>query len=169
MSVMTRGCDLDLSALELEWAGRVTGACVFYGRARRPAATLDGWDLRDIFTLRERRYLSGTRKVQSWAGRLAAKYAVADALDVDRRRPEVLRAIEIVPHLRRPCSDPYLCRLGHPLTADIGLSRVGVEHRGVVRAVVSISHDDGVAFAAALVVHAALTASAETAFAERAG
>jgi phosphopantetheinyl transferase (holo-ACP synthase) len=101
-----------------------------------------------VFTVRERREARAGRGLESWAGRLAAKHAVARAVG---RAPDVgpatIRAIEILPD-RSNCSAGGRCASPHrPIVARAP----GAATRGeVVPIGVSISHLRSIAVAVAI-------------------
>jgi len=98
----------------------------------------------DVFTAREQRFARAGRGFESWAGRLAAKRAVASVLErtVDGTR---LVDIEIVPsHVH--CPTKGACSRGHP--PDVVLhGRTGIRHPS--GSVVTISHAPELAIAVA--------------------
>lgn len=111
---------------------------------------LGGQQLADLFTPAERA-LSGARpRGEGFAGRLAAKRAVAEVLGADASDHSVLRRIRITPAPRLECRDPARCGRGHPpaVTLEPGPGMSG----NLVWIDVSVSHDAGEAFAASLAV-----------------
>lgn len=105
-----------------------------------------------VFTGRERRLSAAGRGLEGWAGRLAAKRAVADVLDRGAGGCAVpLGAIEIVPRATALCADVDRCPAGHPPSVRL-LGPAG-PHLGAHRRVdVSITHTRTVAVAVALLV-----------------
>jgi phosphopantetheinyl transferase (holo-ACP synthase) len=107
------------------------------------------------FTPLERIHSAAKPGREGLGGRLAAKLAVAEVLGRSGADAALLRQIGILPQPRIPCSDPLLCQRGHPpgvaLADDLrGPSRG--EGGSLIGLDVSISHESGVAFAAALAV-----------------
>ena len=125
-----------------------------YDDGQRAAADPTADLRRTTFSALERTYSAARRGMAGWSGRIAAKRAVAEVLGLDPASAEILRQIEILPEARRRCTNPLLCRRGHPPVARLGadLRRSLPGAGGVTQLDVSISHDMGVAFAAALAV-----------------
>lgn len=107
-----------------------------------------------VFTPLERAYSGARSGLSGWAGRLAAKRAIADLLQFDTGDPEILLQIEILPAARLACRSPLLCERGHPpsarLPADFITRLCAMTGDEMAGFDVSVSHDSGVAFAAVL-------------------
>jgi hypothetical protein len=107
------------------------------------------------FTPAERIHSAGRPGREGLGGRLAAKLAVADVLGHGGADAALLRQIGILPQPRIPCTDPLLCQRGHPPGVVLADDLRGLARRddgSLIGLDVSISHDCGVAFAAALAV-----------------
>lgn len=107
------------------------------------------------FTPVERACSGAGRGLEGFAGRLAAKRAVAQVLGVPPDDRGLLRRIQIVPRPRHTCRNPALCRRGHPpaVVLEPG-SRIG-DSGSLLWIDVSVSHEREHAFAASLAVFAA--------------
>lgn len=105
----------------------------------------------DVFTVRERRLCAAGRGLEGWAGRLAAKRAVARLLDRGAGGPVLLGDIEIVPRATALCADPDRCPAGHP--PSVRLHGEAVHRLGRECTVgVSISHTRRAAVGLALLL-----------------
>jgi holo-[acyl-carrier protein] synthase len=137
------------------------------GCGRVSSADIRAVGLTDVFTPVERAHSGGRHSLQGFAGRLAAKYAVADVLGQcwqgrcwhGECRPGpglheqgLLRAIQIVPAPRLPCRDPAMCQRGHPPTVRFEPGSGIAGSAGLLWIDVSISHERQQAFAVALAV-----------------
>lgn len=123
---------------------RLTCSQVWYEADGKPSEEVTALR-RVVFSPRERAFSARRPGLASWAGRLAAKRAVADVLGLDSADPQVLALIEILPRTRRVCDDPRRCADGHPPAAVLGEALGRDDHVEV-----SIAHDAGLAFAGAL-------------------
>jgi holo-[acyl-carrier protein] synthase len=102
----------------------------------------------DVFTAAERRYCAASSTLARWAGRLAAKRAVLDALDGPPGAS--LLDVEVLPGPHEGQAVPHLCELGHRPVAHLGgAARDACERLGWLGVDVSISHDGGLAVAIA--------------------
>jgi hypothetical protein len=107
------------------------------------------------FTPLERIHSASRPGREGLGGRLAAKLAVADVLGRGGADAALLRQIGILPRPRIPCTDPLLCRRGHPPGVVLADDLRGLpqgDDGSLIGLDVSISHDSGIAFAAALAV-----------------
>lgn len=105
----------------------------------------------EVFTARERRLCVAGRGLEGWAGRLAAKRAVARVLDRGAGVRVRLADIEIVPRATALCTDPDRCPKGHP--PSVRLHGAASHHVGWAGAVeISISHTRTVAVGLALLL-----------------
>lgn len=105
----------------------------------------------EVFTRRERRLCAAGRGLESWAGRLAAKRAVARVLDRGADGCVPLGDIEIVPRPSALCRDPDRCPAGHPPSVrlhGVAAQRVPLGHTVEV----SISHTRTVAVGLAMLL-----------------
>ena len=105
------------------------------------AALVAPRQLDDVFTARERRFCRRSSTLASWAGRYAAKLAVAELLGDDA--PASLAGIEILPARDGTCTDPRRCAMGHPPAVHLETPASDAP------IAVSISHDGGIAVAIA--------------------
>ena len=124
------------------------------GVAKVSPAGLNPAELTALFSPLERAH-SGGQRLDGFAGRLAAKHAVADVLDQCPPHPGLLREIQILPAPRLACRDPVRCARGHPPAVGFEPGSGAARRAGLIWIDVSISHDAGHAFAAALAVFAA--------------
>jgi holo-[acyl-carrier protein] synthase len=101
----------------------------------------DGPDIREqVFTPGEIRYCEGKRyPARHYAARFAAKEAFFKALGTGQRDSLSWRDVEVLP-------DP----LGKPEIVLSGETRREAERRGVVRALLSLSHTDDLAMASVI-------------------
>ncbi|MCU1579850.1 MAG: acpS [Rhodoglobus sp.] len=95
-----------------------------------------------VFTPAEREYCAGPSFVEKLAGRFAAKEAVLKALQVPGDIPIPWPNIEVLPDA-----------VGAPIVRLAGNAAAFAAARGVSSIQLSISHDDGFAFAFAIAVH----------------
>jgi holo-[acyl-carrier protein] synthase len=103
--------------------------------------------LADVFSPTERAHSGKHRNLDGFAGRLAGKYAVADAFDLTSDDHGLLRNIQIVPAPRNDCGNPAHCERGHPPTVRFDRAPERLSWIDV-----SITHEAGLAFAAAVAI-----------------
>ncbi|MFI7679281.1 phosphopantetheinyl transferase [Actinophytocola sp. NPDC049390] len=101
-----------------------------------------------VFTRAERLRSGGGRTLQHWAGRLAAKYAVLQLLDVPADAP-ALGAVEVLPEVTSLCARNAACLHGHPPGVRLGAELAG-RAGDDTRVRVSVSHNADLAVAVAL-------------------
>jgi phosphopantetheinyl transferase (holo-ACP synthase) len=123
------------------------------GVGRVSPAGLAAAALAALFSPLERAH-SGGRRRESLAGRLAAKYAVADVLGQSPPQPGLLREIQVLPVPRLACRDPFRCDRGHPPVIRFEPGSGAAGSAGLRWIDVSISHEAEQAFAVALAVFA---------------
>jgi phosphopantetheinyl transferase (holo-ACP synthase) len=126
------------------------------GIGRVSPAGLDPAALTAHFSPLERAH-SGGRRLEGFAGRLAAKYAVADVLGQCPHEPGLLREIQVLPVPRLACRSPLLCDRGHPPAVGFEPGSGVARCEGLIWIDVSVSHEAAQAFAVALAVFAART------------
>jgi phosphopantetheinyl transferase (holo-ACP synthase) len=111
-----------------------------------------------VYTRAEQRYCDRRQDLTGWAGRLAAKLAVADLFGIDAdaaleaRRDVGLQFVEILPSPSVPCPDGAGCTKPHP--PDVRFLSESSEGFGITRredesVKVSISHTRRMALALA--------------------
>lgn len=127
--------------------GRVACALVRYGPRDGIEEIIAPREVKETFSAHERRLCRARARVDSWAGRFAAKLAVLRALELDERDVR-LSEMEIVPRPWRACRDPIRCRMGHPPAVRLSPRLESITSSGFGVAV-SISHDRGCALATA--------------------
>ncbi len=108
--------------------------------------------LADLFSPIERAHSGSRRGSEGFAGRLAAKYAVADVLGAGTGDRGLLRRIQIAPVPRHPCRNPSLCERGHPPAVGLDPGAEIGESGRLIWIDVSVSHERDHAFAAALAI-----------------
>ena len=106
------------------------------------------------FTPVERAYSGARRGLEGFAGRLAAKQAVAQVLGVPPDDHGLLRKIQIIPRPRHKCRNPALCQRGHPPAVVLEPGSNLGDSGSLLWIDVSVSHEREHAFAAALAVFA---------------
>jgi hypothetical protein len=115
-----------------------------------------------VYSRAEQRYCGLRLDLTGWAGRLAAKLAVADLLGIDAdaaldaRRDAGLWLIEIMPSPSVPCPDGDGCTKPHPPDVRFG-EGFGISRREDESVKVSISHTKELAVALALRVATGVT------------
>ena len=103
--------------------------------------------LADVFSPMERAHSAKHRNLDGFAGRLAAKRAIADVLDLPKDDYGSLRNIQIVPAPRNDCGNAAHCEQGHPPTVRFDRTPARLNWIDV-----SITHEAGLAFAASLAI-----------------
>ncbi|MBF8186916.1 phosphopantetheinyl transferase [Nonomuraea sp. K274] len=132
-------------------AGRWSCSRVDYGSAGAPADLVRPAPLEAVFTRLERLRSGAGASLASWAGRLAAKHAVIEALGYDRA-PGPLSEVEILPATPPGCRRGQACPHGHPPAVRFGGKLAErAAGAGIARIQVSVSHTSHVALAVALV------------------
>ena len=138
-------------------------ALVPFSAATSADDLLGGRPVHEVFTAAERRYNSRTRSLATVAGRIAAKSAILDLLElsfgVGGSRGSGMSAdtpwnrIEILPGRHGVCADPEACHGPHRPVITLHAPLTGLLTAGE-HLTVSISHS--AAFAVALAVRAPL-------------
>jgi holo-[acyl-carrier protein] synthase len=123
-------------------------AVVAFRGCTAPQQLLGPLPVETVFTRAERLRSGGGRTLQHWAGRLAAKYAVLQLLDVPADA-EALGAVEVLPELTPLCARNAACLHGHPPGVRLGAALAG-RAGDDARVRVSVSHTADVAVAVAL-------------------
>ncbi|HEX6470712.1 MAG TPA: hypothetical protein VF069_16550 [Streptosporangiaceae bacterium] len=119
------------------------------------AALASGGRLAGVFDPVERAHSGRHKDLTGFAGRLAAKYAVADLLGLPADDDDLLKGIQILPSPRNACRDPARCERGHPPTVRFRSDHSGLDTPDRVRLLwidVSIAHETDRAVAAAFAV-----------------
>lgn len=116
--------------------------------------TLGPAALTALFSPLERAH-SGGRRLEGFAGRLAAKYAVADVLGQCPDEPALLREIQVLPAPRLACRDPFRCDRGHPPAVGFAPGCGVAGRAGLIWIDVSVSHETEQAVAVVLAMFAA--------------
>lgn len=115
-------------------------ATLEFDRWGRLADLVEPASAADVFSPAERRVAARKPTLDSWAGRLVGKHAVAAVVWKATGIELSIGSIELVPRPVATCTNPYRCAQGHPLEVRLRRGPL-VDHTLLV----SLTHERGLA------------------------